>query len=327
MGTSGVLSPSSHDGTDCGLIFPCSPKGLPTPLPPPDPPSPPPLSEPRPRPAASFFPTSASMRSRMSIGLEASALLACKTKHLARLTNFVKSTKVKMAGRCEVDLPPGAGRQGWGRVCVEVGHMAGYVIISTPTQPSHTNKTCPAPLLPAATNIIMAFRLRGVVRLRPGSTIAAHCRLFSSQKLSPRNVSRGAPVAKRFRSAVRYFPHPGKDNELGEDANFISECGRVVGVADGVGGWTDMGVDAGEYSREVRVDGNRNAWWSGRQPFAPPPGPHLPLVTLSQSPIAETVFVSTHAHAPSFSPLHPPPSPAHTTTHGYSSWDTARISW
>ena len=68
LGTSGVLSPSSHDGTDCGLILPCSPKGVPTPLPPPDPPSPPPLSEPRPRPAASFFPTSASMRSRMSIG-------------------------------------------------------------------------------------------------------------------------------------------------------------------------------------------------------------------------------------------------------------------
>ena len=205
--------------------------------------------------------------------------------------------------------------------------MAGYVIISTPTQPSHTNKTCPAPLLPAATNIIMAFRLRGVVRLRPGSTIAAHCRLFSSQKLSPRNVSRGAPVAKRFRSAVRYFPHPGKDNELGEDANFISECGRVVGVADGVGGWTDMGVDAGEYSREVRVDGNRNAWWSGRQPFAPlrspPPSGHPLTVTHRR----DRVCIHSLSHAPLFSPLTPPPPPAHTTTHGYSSWGTARISW
>ena len=201
---------------------------------------------------------------------------------------------------------------------------------------SHINKNLSRPPPPCSATIIMAFRcsLRGVVRLRPGSTIAAHCRLFSSQKLSPRNVSRGAPVAKRFRSAVRYFPHPGKDNELGEDANFISECGRVVGVADGVGGWTDMGVDAGEYSREVCLVAGSPAVCPSRSP--PPSGP--PSHSHPQSSAAEAVFVSTLSHrAPPFSPLHltvlpptpprPPPLPAHTTTHGYSSWGTARISW
>jgi protein phosphatase PTC7 len=37
----------------------------------------------------------------------------------------------------------------------------------------------------------------------------------------------------------------------GDDAYFICSSEQVVGVADGVGGWADMGVDAGEYAREL----------------------------------------------------------------------------
>jgi hypothetical protein len=47
------------------------------------------------------------------------------------------------------------------------------------------------------------------------------------------------------------LPHPKKVKTGGDDAYFICSSEQVVGVADGVGGWADMGVDAGEYAREL----------------------------------------------------------------------------
>lgn len=54
----------------------------------------------------------------------------------------------------------------------------------------------------------------------------------------------------RLLSGACCLPHPEKDTG-GEDAYFICPDKQVVGVADGVGGWADMGVDAGEYAREL----------------------------------------------------------------------------
>ncbi|XP_022984867.1 probable protein phosphatase 2C 80 [Cucurbita maxima] len=48
-----------------------------------------------------------------------------------------------------------------------------------------------------------------------------------------------------------YLPHPAKEETGGEDAHFICVDEHVVGVADGVGGWADVGVDAGEFAREL----------------------------------------------------------------------------
>lgn len=42
-----------------------------------------------------------------------------------------------------------------------------------------------------------------------------------------------------------------KQKPLGEDAYFISPEGQSFGVADGVGGWTKRGIDAGEYARQL----------------------------------------------------------------------------
>ena len=39
----------------------------------------------------------------------------------------------------------------------------------------------------------------------------------------------------------------------GEDAHFF--CSNAVGVADGVGGWAQYGVDAGEYARQLMTAG------------------------------------------------------------------------
>ncbi|KAJ6843459.1 putative protein phosphatase 2C 55 [Iris pallida] len=48
-----------------------------------------------------------------------------------------------------------------------------------------------------------------------------------------------------------YLPHPDKEESGGEDAHFICVDEHAVGVADGVGGWADLGVDAGQYAREL----------------------------------------------------------------------------
>lgn len=48
-----------------------------------------------------------------------------------------------------------------------------------------------------------------------------------------------------------YLPHPDKEETGGEDAHFICSDEQAIGVADGVGGWADLGVDAGQYSREL----------------------------------------------------------------------------
>ncbi|XP_012079067.1 probable protein phosphatase 2C 80 [Jatropha curcas] len=48
-----------------------------------------------------------------------------------------------------------------------------------------------------------------------------------------------------------YLPHPDKEETGGEDAHFICADEQVIGVADGVGGWADVGINAGLYSREL----------------------------------------------------------------------------
>uniref|UniRef100_A0A7R9VA27 Protein phosphatase n=1 Tax=Chlamydomonas euryale TaxID=1486919 RepID=A0A7R9VA27_9CHLO len=52
--------------------------------------------------------------------------------------------------------------------------------------------------------------------------------------------------------ATRYLPHPDKVSYGGEDAHFISNYGGgAIGVADGVGGWQEAGVNPAEYSRTL----------------------------------------------------------------------------
>lgn len=53
----------------------------------------------------------------------------------------------------------------------------------------------------------------------------------------------------RLAFAAACLPHPEKAQKGGEDAYFADTCRRAFGVADGVGGWADSGVDPGEYSR------------------------------------------------------------------------------
>ncbi|XP_049362857.1 probable protein phosphatase 2C 55 [Solanum verrucosum] len=58
----------------------------------------------------------------------------------------------------------------------------------------------------------------------------------------------------KLNSGSSYLPHPDKEEKGGEDAHFICIDEQVIGIADGVGGWADVGVDAGEYSRELMAN-------------------------------------------------------------------------
>nr|BBC28495.1 protein phospatase 2C [Eudorina sp. 2006-703-Eu-15] len=57
----------------------------------------------------------------------------------------------------------------------------------------------------------------------------------------------------QLRTCVCYLPHPEKQVHYGgEDAHFMSDYGGgVIGVADGVGGWQESGVNPADYSRTL----------------------------------------------------------------------------
>ncbi|VFQ99160.1 unnamed protein product [Cuscuta campestris] len=55
----------------------------------------------------------------------------------------------------------------------------------------------------------------------------------------------------KLNSGSCYLPHPDKEETGGEDAHFICGDEQAIGVADGVGGWAELGVDAGQYAREL----------------------------------------------------------------------------
>lgn len=54
-------------------------------------------------------------------------------------------------------------------------------------------------------------------------------------------------------------PHPAKRAKGGEDAYFISDDMKTIGIADGVGGWGDIGVDPAMYSRMLMASGKFSA--------------------------------------------------------------------
>jgi len=55
----------------------------------------------------------------------------------------------------------------------------------------------------------------------------------------------------RLNSQVYVIPHPQKQKKGGEDAFFVSKNGLAIGVSDGVGGWSDRGIDPSLYSKTL----------------------------------------------------------------------------
>lgn len=55
------------------------------------------------------------------------------------------------------------------------------------------------------------------------------------------------------------LPHPDKAYRGGEDWYFVAGHQQAFGVADGVGGWAEVGVDAGAYARSIMEHAKQEA--------------------------------------------------------------------
>lgn len=99
---------------------------------------------------------------------------------------------------------------------------------------------------------------------------------------------RQQPFVPRFvlHAGAGMIPHPAKADRGGEDAFFICERGTCMGVADGVGGWAEVGVDPGLYSRELMTHAKQASATCD-------PGPHAPQHLM------EVAYVSTRARGSS----------------------------
>jgi protein phosphatase PTC7 len=76
--------------------------------------------------------------------------------------------------------------------------------------------------------------------------------MFGCNALAPVNKTDGnidSEVIGRLNSGFIVIPHPDKVEKGGEDAVLVKD--RLIAVADGVGGWSDIGVDAGKYSKQL----------------------------------------------------------------------------
>ena len=80
--------------------------------------------------------------------------------------------------------------------------------------------------------------------------------LYYSQAIRRQTTSgaEGKPPKQVFKCGVKQIPHPEKAYKGGEDAYVMSD--QLIAVADGVGGWNDVGVDPALFSRELC----RNVW-------------------------------------------------------------------
>jgi protein phosphatase PTC7 len=71
--------------------------------------------------------------------------------------------------------------------------------------------------------------------------------------------SRAHNPALLLTTAAALLPHPDKAYRGGEDWYFIASHQQASGVADGVGGWAEVGVDAGAYARSLMEHAKREA--------------------------------------------------------------------
>ncbi|KAL8045056.1 hypothetical protein ABFX02_08G087700 [Erythranthe guttata] len=73
-------------------------------------------------------------------------------------------------------------------------------------------------------------------------------------------------------------------NETGDDATFFSQSAQVIGVADGVGGWSTEGIDAGEYARQLM----RNAYAAAVKEYH-----HRPIFQVDPKEVLRQAFLNT----------------------------------
>ncbi|KAL3533664.1 hypothetical protein ACH5RR_007185 [Cinchona calisaya] len=94
--------------------------------------------------------------------------------------------------------------------------------------------------------------------LGPGFGTAKTRRLVKKASIYGVPENRFTTSFLKMVAAPFYLAKENKERPLGEDAWFICDEGQTIGVADGVGGWSEIGIDAGAYARELM----KNAFFS-----------------------------------------------------------------
>jgi len=102
-----------------------------------------------------------------------------------------------------------------------------------------------------ATSCLVVSRATLPVREYSTSRNASSDSVNSTVSSSNRTDAKPGGSLLMFKSGVAILPHPHKVAKGGEDACFVSSDGKVLAVADGVGGWADVGVDPAFYSRAL----------------------------------------------------------------------------
>ena len=74
------------------------------------------------------------------------------------------------------------------------------------------------------------------------------CNIGMMLRTVARRLFASTPV-NSLRATCHNFPGPNKQNPKGEDAHFIGP--QAIAVADGVGGWAEIGVDPSRYANEL----------------------------------------------------------------------------
>ncbi len=134
---------------------------------------------------------------------------------------------------------------------------------------------------------------------------------------APQAPPGAAPGTLLLCSAAHSLPHPDKRHKGGEDAFFVSNSGcGALGVADGVGGWIEDGIDPGDYSRYGLVW--RVCWCflskNAHMVCCPVPKVHVPHDTHPHPPtnIRMRITCFSYTHPPTHSPTHPQSSYANS---------------
>lgn len=83
----------------------------------------------------------------------------------------------------------------------------------------------------------------------PAAAVDSELPAVSAEQSSSSGTKCLAVSELQLVSGAFIIPHPAKAAKGGEDAYYISSSGRSFGIADGVGGWADVGIDPGEFSR------------------------------------------------------------------------------
>jgi protein phosphatase PTC7 len=112
--------------------------------------------------------------------------------------------------------------------------VEGEFLAISPATPSSSSESAAAPAPPATPG--------------GGSPKAAGTKAGGSPSSPP------PPLTLSFHAGAAMLPHPAKAERGGEDAFYIAPDGLTFGVADGVGGWGELGIDAGAYARELMAN-------------------------------------------------------------------------